>query len=178
MNKHSQKTALLLALCLSTAAMAQQIYRVTDDKGEVVFTDQPSSAEANRQVEKVELSPTNSASAVEVPKATREKTEQQAAPAPEPTVSIITPENEATIAMGPGNFTVSTAVEPPLAGGETLQLLMDGQAQGESQRSGSWSIEGAMRGPHDLLVERRGPGGKVVARSDSVRVYVLRPSIR
>lgn len=178
MNRYWKKTALLLAFCLSTAAVAQQIYRVTDEKGEVVFTDQPSSAAKNRQVEEIELSPTNSASAVEVPEATRESKEQQAAPAPEPTVSIITPENEATIAMGPGNFTVSTAVEPPLAGAETLQLLMDGQAQGESQRSGSWSIEGAMRGPHDLMVERRGPGGKVLARSDSVRIYVLRPSIR
>jgi hypothetical protein len=178
MIKHSRKLTLLLALCLGAGAMAQQIYRITDDKGDVVFTDKPSSAETNRQVEEVELPPINRSSAVEVPKASRRTEQQQAAPTPEPTVSITAPENETTIAMGPGNFTVSAAVEPPLANGETLQLLMDGQAQGESQRSGSWAIEGAMRGPHDLLVERRGRGGEVLARSDSVRIYVLRPSIR
>jgi glutamine synthetase len=39
-------------------------------------------------------------------------------------------------------------------------------------------IEGALRGPHDLVVQRTTTRGKTIALSEPVRVYVLRPSIR
>jgi hypothetical protein len=78
--------------------------------------------------------------------------------------------------MGPGNFAVSAEVSPPLRRGETLTLLIDGQAYGAAQESNSWFVEGAMRGPHDLVVQRSGRTGST-ATSDPVRIYVLRPSI-
>ena len=71
----------------------------------------------------------------------------------------------------------SATATPPLERHERLELLMDGQAIGAAQNSSSWFIEGALRGPHDLVVRRTTSRGKTVAVSDSVRVYVLRPSI-
>jgi hypothetical protein len=61
---------------------------------------------------------------------------------------------------------------------ERLVLMMDGQPVGAPQESASWFIEGALRGPHDLVVQRTTTRGKTIALSEPVRVYVLRPSIR
>ena len=55
-----------LVLLVATEAAAQQIYRVDDDKEGVVFTDRPKTLEGKGAAEKVELSPTNRADAVEV----------------------------------------------------------------------------------------------------------------
>lgn len=177
MNTPVSLGALLLALTCSVSMLASaQIYRVTDDKKGVVFTDRPETLD-DSTVEEVELAPTNRAQATEVPSdQARRPSAAPEAPA-KPTVSINAPANESTIAMGPGNFTVSASAEPQLGGNETLQLLMDDEPQGEPQRSTSWFLEGIMRGPHDLVVERRGANGNAIARSDAVRVYVLRPSV-
>ncbi len=174
-------TALLLAPGLSLAPAAwSQIYKVTDDEKGVVFTDRPPTVSNAPQstVERVELQDTNTAAPVAVrPKAPEATLTPQQEEAPAPSVQITTPANETTIAMGPGNFAVSATATPPLERHERLELLMDGQAIGAAQNSSSWFIEGALRGPHDLVVRRTTSRGKTVAVSDSVRVYVLRPSI-
>jgi hypothetical protein len=69
-------------------------------------------------------------------------------------------------------------VAPALSRTERLVLMMDGQPVGAPQESASWFIEGALRGPHDLVVQRTTTRGKTIALSEPVRVYVLRPSIR
>jgi hypothetical protein len=130
-------------------------------------------------VQRVEIREPNSAPPpTPAPRATTEQQPAQAATPPEPTVTITSPANEATIAMGPGNFTVSAAVAPALSRTERLVLMMDGQPVGAPQESASWFIEGALRGPHDLVVQRTTTRGKTIALSEPVRVYVLRPSIR
>jgi hypothetical protein len=73
---------------------------------------------------------------------------------------------------------LSAAVAPALSRTERLVLMMDGQPVGAPQESASWFIEGALRGPHDLVVQRTTTRGKTIALSEPVRVYVLRPSIR
>lgn len=179
MVRHVFQSAVTLALglTLAFAVAAQQIYRVTDEKDGVVFTDRPNTVGKDSAVEEVKLNPTNRSEAVETREPEKPTTAaDKASSAPEPSVTISAPDNESTIAMGPGNFSVSATAEPALGVSEMLQLTVDGEPQGPPQRSGSWFIEGALRGPHDLVVERINGNGDVVARSDSVRVYVLRPS--
>ncbi len=176
---HSRRTSLGLAallVLLSTPALAQ-VYKVTDDEEGVVFTDRPD-ANPGAKVEKIEIRETNqTAPPPLMPAAPRSssRSAEDAAPA-EPTVVITSPANETTIAMGPGNFAVSARVDPPLRSSETLVLLIDGQAYGAEQTGTSWYVEGAMRGPHDLVVQRNARGTSA-ATSEPVRVYVLRPSI-
>lgn len=171
----SAATSLLLA-----SGAWGQIYKVTDDEKGVVFTDRPPtvSDSAKSHVEQVELQDTNTAAPVTVrpppPEAVRSPVEEEAL---DPTVQITSPADETTIAMGPGNFAVSATASPPLDQNERLELLMDGQPVGAAQSSSSWYIEGALRGPHDLVVRRTTTRGATVAVSESVRVYVLRPSI-
>lgn len=179
------KKAILVALTLLTVTLANyswgQIYKVIDSENGVVFTDSPQvmGNNSNQSVEEIELEETNTAAPVEArpPTMQNKGATSESQSAPEPTVKITSPANESTIAMGPGNFTVSAAASPPLAAGERLLLHIDGVAQGQAQSSGSWFVQGALRGPHDLLVQRTTSRGKVIASSDTVRVYVLRPSV-
>ncbi|WOJ92588.1 hypothetical protein R0135_12430 [Congregibacter variabilis] len=180
-----QKKAILVALTTLIVAPAShgwgQIYKVIDGKDGVVFTDSPGviGNTDSQSVEKIELEETNSATPIQArpPAASSANPSAESQTIEKPRVSIAAPANESTIAMGPGNFTVSASASPALTSGEQLILLMDGVPQGGAQSSGNWTIEGALRGPHDLVVQRTTSRGKVVASSEPVRVYVLRPSI-
>lgn len=172
-------TCALLCLCLqllwSPTAAAQKIYRVVTEDG-VIFTDQPPENVAPENIEEVELQELNTAPPPQ-PLPAMEPAEPADTPAaPPPAVRITAPPDESTIAMGPGDFAVRASAQPPLRRGETLRLLIDGQPWGDPQPGGSWQVRGALRGPHDLVVERR-LREQVIARSDAVRVYVLRPSV-
>jgi len=155
-----------------------QIYKVVDKEKGVVFTDRPPTVTDSSagDVEAIELQETNRAEAVEI---APRPVESQAADEAEvaKSIAISAPANETTIAMGPGNFSVTASPEPALDRSERLQLLYDGQPMGEPQATTSWFIQGALRGPHDLIVQRQSRNGSVIASSSPVRVYVLRPSI-
>ena len=177
-----RKGGLGLILCAAAALalslpVAGQIYKVTDENGNVVFTDRPATPDSTTQVEAVDLPSTNSAPSVTPRPAPAASTEPEAPAAPTLSVSIVSPTDETTIAMGPGNFNVSASTSPPLARNESLQLLIDGQPHGEPQRSPSWFVEGAIRGEHQLRVVRSSANGDRLAESDDVTIYVLRPSI-
>ena len=144
----TRMTRLLLLSLLLAGVCQAQIYKSVDRDGNVTFSDRPPSG--SEEAEAVELKPLNTAPAPEAlpePSSRREK----------------------------GNLTVNVAVEPPLSGGEHLQLYLDGTPQGEPQRANQWQLEGLPRGGHDLRVDRLGMRGEVRASSDTIRFYVMRP---
>lgn len=167
------RITLFILLLIPLAGFGQSIYRTTDKDGNVVFTDAPPAGSSG--TEQVELPPTNTAPPPPAMPRTAEpeKEEVQASYA----VAITSPGNESTIAMGPGNFSVSASVKPGLRKGQALQLFMDGAPQGEPQAGTSWNLTNVFRGGHDLTVSLMDKSGEVIATSESVRVYVLRPSI-
>ena len=167
-------SALLCGALLSTPALAQ-IYKTTDADGNVVFTDQPPAG--STPTESIDLPATNPTPPPPViAPINPEPSPQQTEPTPIE-ISITSPANESTIPMGGGMFDVVAAASPALALGQTLQLLMDGSPQGSPQTTATWKLENVLRGPHDLVVQRLDSSGKVLATSDPVRVYVLRPGI-
>lgn len=173
--RHIASTALLLLASLAFAG-ATDIYKHVDDEGNVTFSDQPPAPGEN--AEKVQLRELNTTQAVE-PSAAPNR-EQESSESPEQAeldIRIASPQDETTIAMGPGDVTVTAQATPPLGRLEKLQLYLDGEAFGEPQSSTTWALQGLMRGPHDLVVERIDRRGNRLARSDSVRIYVLRPSV-
>ena len=168
------RTLLLLTLLLPWAASAQ-IYRTTDEQGNVVFTDRPPASSTT--AEPVELPETNTTPATPVrprPKPTPAAEEPEGSGI---SVAIKIPANETTIPMGPGNFSVNVAVEPALPGGTSLQLYMDGIPWGDAQQGTSWALSNVFRGAHDITVAVVDSQGQHLASSDPVRVYVMRPSI-
>ncbi len=163
--------ALLLVVPLTVAA---QIYKSKDAQGNVIYSDKPPPTGTAR--EEVELSPLNTAA----PPAKISR------PAPKPdrrddareyTVDIVSPADQTTIPMGPGNFSVSAKIAPgSLEAGDSLQLQIDGEAWGTPQGSTSWQLNNIFRGAHDLTVSVVDGADKAIATSPPVRVYVMRPS--
>jgi hypothetical protein len=168
---------LLLALLLASfTSNADSIYRTTDAEGNVVFTDAPNASA--RPAEPVPIQRTNTVR----PPQQIEPLPDQAAPSEEPevvprTVTITSPANETSFPMGPGNFSVSVRVEPPLKKYEGLQLFMDGEPRGSAQRDTMWDLTNVFRGRHDITVGLVDNSGEVLAMSDPVRVFVHRPSV-
>lgn len=163
---------LLLLLCWPLLSQAQ-IYKSTDADGNVVFTDKPPvGASKNEQVQLKRLNTTPAPDpTVQPPRAEAVSVE----PAAQPRVAITSPENDAVIPMGPGNFSVQVETAPPLAEGQTLELLLDGTPVAPPQTSGSWALSNVLRGGHDLTVRRLDGGGEPLVTSEPVRVYVMRP---
>ena len=97
---------LLLALPLTLAA---QIYKTTDEHGNIVYTDTPPAS--GTSTEKIKLNPTNTAPPPpDIYRPAPDDPEQ-----PEQinyTADIVSPANETTIPMGPGNFSVTANVSP------------------------------------------------------------------
>lgn len=173
--RHIASTALLL-LASSTLTSATQIYKHVDAEGNVTFSDQPPAP--GETAEKVHLRELNTTPAVDPSAAPEEESESSEPPEQaEFDIRIASPDDETTIAMGPGNVTVTAQATPPLGRLEQVQLYLDGEAFGEPQSSTTWALQGLMRGPHDLAVERLDRRGNRLARSPSVRIYVLRPSV-
>ncbi len=164
------RTLILILLLLPLAGFGQSIYRTTDEDGNVIFTDAPPAG-----AEQVELPPTNTAPPP-TPMPRPVAPEKKAAPAA-PSVAITSPANESTIAMGPGNFSVTASVKPNLGRGQMLQLSIDGKPWGEPQGGSSWALTNIFRGGHDLVVSLVDEDGETLATSEAIRVYVLRPSI-
>jgi hypothetical protein len=159
-------------LLLPGLALAQPIYRSIDARGNPVFSDQPP---MDGSGERIDVSPINR---IEAPTTTGPTLpvmlEQE--PAVSYRLRISSPADDTTIPMGPGSFTVSAQVEPRLAEGHTLQLIINADLQLAPQRETTWQLEGVPRGEHDIAVVVLDKGGSAIAKSPTVRVNVLRPS--
>ena len=92
------------------------------------------------------------------------------------TVTITQPANETSMPMGPGNFSVSVRIYPPLKKYESLQLFMDGEPRGLAQAGMIWDLTNVFRGQHDITVGVINADGESLAMSPPVRVFVHRPS--
>jgi len=174
MNAKKPLMAWACASLLCASAALGQIYKTTDENGNVVFTDQPPSG--SRAAEEVKLKQLNTTPAP-TPLPARETPAEEPA-GPDYTVSIKFPTNETTIPMGPGNFSVVASTFPPLRAGEVLQLQINGTDRGPAQTGSNWELTNVFRGAHELTVQRKSAEGEVLTTSEAVTVYVHRPSIK
>lgn len=168
---------LILVLLVAPLTIQAQIYRTTDEHGNVVFTDTPSAGSG--PAERIDIRDTNttppppSPAPSAVPQQSMEEADQTATYS----VAITSPANETSFPMGPGNFSVSAKVDPNLRGTESLQLYIGGIPSGEAQRAASWALTNVFRGAHDLTVAVVDAQGQQLAISAPVRVFVHRPSV-
>ncbi len=167
---------LLLAALLLPQLSIAEIYKTTDESGNVGYSDTPPKSGLSEQVK---LRETNSAPPPEIvePRVPAPTTTPRDAAETEYNIVITSPANETTIPMGPGNFSVSVSVAQALREGTLLQLYVDGSPSGNPQSSSSWSLTNVFRGAHDLTVAIVNKKGDQLAESGAVRVYVLRPSV-
>ena len=175
--------ATLLLAMLSSPALAQSdIYKVTHPDGSISFTDQPPSGSDSSSVELLDNNRTNTVPGVaRKPRSSETEAESEELAVTQLTpksVGITSPIDQTTIPMGPGHFSVLAKVEPKLEPGETLQLVMDDTPVDDPITDTTWDLKFVVRGEHTLLINRIDSAGNVIATSEPVVVYVLRPSIR
>jgi hypothetical protein len=168
---------LVLLVLLSGPVIAQTpIYKYIDENGQTIFTDQPPAN--GSKAESIEMDTINSSVPPTIDKERSTPSIQGKNSAVDYQTVITSPGDGDTIAMGPGNFSVSAALSPPLSANERVRLIVDGMTVGEAQRQPVWQLNNVFRGEHKLVVERLKGDEEVVHRSASSSVLVLRPSIR
>lgn len=165
---------LILIVFLSAITVQAQVYKTVDEDGNVVFTDAPPAG--NTTSERIDIRQPNTAPPPDMSILQKEP----AAEEPEgevATVRIVSPLNETSFPMGPGNFDVEAQVSPALADGQALQLAIDGIPWGQPQGSTRWALTNVFRGAHDLTVTIVDDRGETLATSEPIRVFVHRPSV-
>lgn len=167
---------LLLSLALPASA---QIYKYTDAQGNTVFTDQPPEGQA---AQSIELTPTNSVD-MQVPSLPPVDAQPSNSAAPPYKALQLTdmPTDEA-IRANNGSFSVGVQIEPRLAPGHLLRLLLDGEPHGQPSNVPRLQLSNVSRGEHSLAVEVLS-GGQSVQVSPTVtftvqRVHTSSPALR
>jgi hypothetical protein len=164
---------LLLAIPLSINA---QVYKTVDEQGNTVFSDRPTADGSSEKINVGTINTTPPPQPLPQPRAEAEATNEQQRE--EVSVEIVSPAPETTIAIGyAGNFTVEAQVNPPLARGLYVQLLIDGTATGEPQAQRSWFLNNVFRGSHSLSVIVSNSTGDSLATSSPITIHVLRASV-
>ena len=155
------------ALCAGHLTAAETIYKVVDEEGNVTFTDTPPN-DADAIVEPHSILGTNTTPAVATAPENAVKTDQADAEASYVT-RIVSPANESTVPMGPGDFLVEAEVSPGLDNEEQLILLLDGEAVGAPQSFPRWQLTNVFRGAHQLQAVRVGKTGAAQSRPLNTR---------
>ena len=166
---------LLATLCEGHLVAAETIYKVVDEEGNVTFTDTPPN-DADAIVEPHSILGTNISSAVSTAPKSADKTDLYDALAAYFT-RIVSPQDESTIPMGPGDFVVEAEVSPGLDNEEQLILLLDGETVGAPQSFPRWQLTNVFRGAHRLQVVSVSETGAAQSQSTEHTVYVMRPSV-
>lgn len=170
--------AIALAL-LPLTADAKKVYKVIDENGKVIYTDQ-APAEGT-EAETITLPETNTTPATRAAKPTT----QAPTSAAEPTAAAITykrieitaPDHQQTIPAGQQTVSVELALTPALAPEHKVQMIFDGSPWGEPAPVTRFVLENLERGEHQLQVEIIDSEGKRLGRSNTVTIYVQRPSV-
>lgn len=176
-------TRLTLAFTLATlwlipATIAQaDVYKSVDKYGNVTYTDDPSTAQKSGDAQKVQVRPTNVMPAGKALKPHQSRAE----PTPRSThpnynIRIVSPTDEHTVTAGQRDLIVAVSLQAPLAKGAKIAFYMDGKLLGKGTVN-NHSIREIFRGEHNIYAQVESAKGKVLSKSDTVTVYVHRPSL-
>ncbi|HUP91754.1 MAG TPA: DUF4124 domain-containing protein [Solimonas sp.] len=171
------RALMLCLLLLAALPAAAEVYRYTDEKGVIHYTDKPPSKDAKP----AKLPPLQSipggmpasppASAVaSAPAATATATRFS--------VNITSPTPDETLRDPSSPVSIAVSVMPGLVGGYGLIYYVDGEPRNSSPVGDtSMSVSGLERGEHLLAVAIVDNAGREVARSPAVVVHLKQPSL-
>jgi hypothetical protein len=151
------------------------IYQTTDEQGNVVFSDAPSSG--SKPVDLPPL-PTYSAPKYRAPEPAQDGSGEAGAKGYS-SLRIQQPEPDATIRDNTGAVAVTVAIEPKLnqAAGHRLQFLLDGQPVGDPATQTSTTLPNVDRGAHQVQAVVVDASGNELKRSETVNFYLHRQSV-
>ncbi|WP_305810858.1 DUF4124 domain-containing protein [Photobacterium leiognathi] len=162
----------------ASSAQASTIYSWTDENGVVHFTDQPQTPDATAYP----LSVTEVSGNIEQTADTIAAQTTDVAVVEEPaktitTVSLVSPMHEQTIRNNEGIINIHAVTNSKLNNQTQAQLVLDGVVKGDPQTELTWTLNNVDRGSHQLQIQLV-KGGKVIASSDSITVYLHRATVK
>ncbi len=167
---------MLMMACLvaGAAAAVADVYRWTDESGNVVFSDTP-----REGAEKIEISEPSSMPAQRVPRRTTRLSPPQDEFSGYEEVRIAAPANEATV-RNVQSISVQVTVRPALRSGDghRVQLYYDGAPHGAPQAGTTFQVAGLVRGSHELSAAVLDGNGKELVRSAPSVFFVHQHSVR
>jgi hypothetical protein len=161
---------LLLAVALSP--IHAKVYKWTDEKGEVQYSDKPHAG--------AELVKIPKASTIPLPAGAAEEPLGAGTAASDgtyETFSIAEPENGQTIRSNEGVITLSFFLQPALQEGHKIILFLDGQRMKGEHSSTRLSIRQVERGTHTLKADLLDSEGNVLASTKSVVIHLRKEAI-
>lgn len=173
MLERMRRFSLLFVLLLPWTHPAHaEIYRWTDDAGNVIFSDTPRPG-----AEVVELSEPTIVPAI-TPPADPGKAQPRAVARPYATLAIARPANETTL-RNTRTVNVGIDISPRLQTqfGHRLQLLFDGQAVAPPATRTTFTLSDVDRGAHTLQAEVVTVSGEVLEQSPVSQFFVHQPSV-
>lgn len=159
-------------LCLLTLPATAQIYKYLDADGKTVFTNQPPDG---TRAETIQLPPTNTVDiqAPANPPPSQDSSQSGQAEQPPYAVLQLNVPNAEAIRANDGSFSVDVILQPMLAAGHTLRLLLDGSPYGVPYSSLRLPLSNIDRGEHSLAVEVLS-GGQSIQQSAPITFSVQR----
>ena len=162
---------ILIGLLLLSAQSLATVYRWVDENGKVHYSD-----EAKKNAEAVDLKE-NTQNNITINTPTKINTTEPKEATISYSISITSPQEEATIRDNNGAFTVSVSVSPELPRGVMMTLLVDGIVTAPPQASNIFTLTGINRGEHSLVVNAVTQSGKVLASSSPRKIFLHQASV-
>lgn len=158
--------AIILGIWLMTASTigSAEVYKTVDERGKVIFTDQPSPG-----AEAVEVKEPNTSKPI-VARDYKTKTGKEAA---EYGVAITSPSDDQVFANRLAPFTVTTLVTPRLEQNHRLRLKIDDAVH--SIEMAQFTVRQLSLGKHRLVVEIIDAEGNVITQSKAITIYSRQP---
>lgn len=168
-------------LILSNVTHAQEYYEWRDANGIINFSDTPPDHgyTTRRLAGPAEqpLPPPEAASAQDTPLfPTLQNRPEETKPARASKVFLIAPENQQTIRDNTGKVKVSLGSDQPLAKGQTLRVMLDGQTQSASTKV-VHTLENVVRGEHNISAQLL-DNGKVIFSSPAHIFYMHQATVK
>ena len=169
------KKYLLLLLIASVVAQAD-IYRIVDEYGNVIYSDQ-----ADNSAEKVELQEPSMYTPTPIPVEIKEVKvidEQEELDVPDYKLTITSPVHDENIWGNAATTTINVDITPELnfERGDQLIFKLDGKQVGSPQSSTSFTLENLDRGSHIAVVTVVDKAGEIIRSSKSVLFHIHRRS--
>ncbi|KFI21661.1 DUF4124 domain-containing protein [Nitrosococcus oceani] len=166
---------ILLLLCgLIPVITLGGIYKYVTPDGKVEYSDQPREGA-------VELTtmPLQTYSPPPLPKNMEAADQTKANAMVSHRLSILAPQDDATVRENTGKVEVALQVEPPLEvdSDYRLQLLLDGQSVGKTKTNLRYTLTNVDRGSHTLQAKLLDRAGAPIAHSETITFHMRRMSI-
>lgn len=173
MTATSRKALVIFSLLIATLTSSvgfSEIYKSKDEKGNIIFSDQPSP-----DADIVELPEPNTTAPVTVPPKPVNGESEEEEGFESYQLSITKPADGTLIPNGLIGFTVSARISPALKEGHKLQLLINGKEHSRNTRT-QIEVASIPRGKHRLQLVALNEKGEKIGSSAAISINALRPS--